>query len=823
MAKLINSVIHWSALAGLLLLAVEEVQAAPTLSVQARDALSRVCQGGTGIEANTAQSGILLFDTSGTIPASHDELSSSVRADSFNATGLLLCSTLVVTALDTCNISIFFNLLRQRLDYQLSLVPVRNPGQVLFTTRLEGSAPPACSNPGTISPGQTTLTGAAPNGSAIMTWLDSHGVTHDDSDQDGLSNLAELIRNSNPANNNDPGTQLLITANDRSALQLPQGDTLMLKLHFNPGPQLGRNADYYVWAETRGAVYSYIHPGIFRLNTSGKPVLSARAKAVVLADFPLFATQDLEIGDYTVHFRVVVEGSPIYENSAAITINASQWQFREVSAAAGISHTHGYNPVAFSRDISRDRQLMAAGVAAGDFDRDGWIDLYVTRGSIGANLLYRNLGTGKFQDVALAAGVAITGKENSGATFADFDGDGWLDLLVSGINTTTQPILFHNNRNGTFTDVSEKAGLPVVSQSMGSSFADYDKDGDLDFWLTHWTANTQQKYLWRNNGDGTFTDVSALAGVVAIPLSDYTVNFSDINNDSWPDILAAADFGTSQIYINQQNGTFARRTTPVISDENGMGAAVGDYDNDGDLDWFISSIFDPRGKLEFAGILNFNWGITGNRLYQNQGNGSFSDMTAFAGVRVGGWGWGSCFADFNNDSHLDLFQVNGFSSPDPFTTAPFDADASRLFISTGQGSFAERSLELGIADNQQGRGIVCFDYDRDGDIDIFVANNEQKALLFENQGITNHWLQIKVGGESLNSEAIGARVYVTANGVTQMRELQAGSNFMSQNPVIAYFGLGKSATATTVKVVWPSGAERVVANVAADQVLLIAQ
>ncbi len=527
-------------------------------------------------------------------------------------------------------------------------------------------------------------------------------------------------------------------------------------------------------------------------------------------------------GEYAVHFRIVIDGALVFENSARFTINPPFWNFTDISSNAGINHVHGYNPVASSFDIRRDRQYMAAGVAAGDFDRDGWVDLYVTRGSIGANLLYRNLGNGQFEDVAEAAGVNLDGKENSGATFADFDGDGWLDLLVAGINTTTQPVLFRNNRNGSFSDVTMSAGLPVVSQSMGASFADYDKDGDLDFWLTHWTANNQQKYLWRNNGDGTFTDASAAAGIDAV-MSDYTVNFSDINNDTWPDVLVAADFTTSEIYLNQQNGSFARTTSAVISDENGMGAAVGDYDNDGDLDWFVSSIFDERGKLENVGNFNFNWGVSGNRLYQNQGDGSFADLTDQGGVRVGGWGWGSCFADFNNDSHLDLFQVNGYSSAQHFTTAPFEADASRLFISSGQGNFSERSFEVGIADNLQGRGIVCFDYDRDGDIDIFVANNEQRPLLYENRGITNHWLQIKVGGEQLNSESIGARVYVTANGVTQMRELQAGSNFMSQNPVIAHFGLGKSTLAANVRVVWPSGAERSLNDVTADQVVFIGQ
>ncbi|MES2603821.1 MAG: CRTAC1 family protein, partial [Pseudomonadota bacterium] len=220
--------------------------------------------------------------------------------------------------------------------------------------------------------------------------------------------------------------------------------------------------------------------------------------------------------------------------------------------------------------------------------------------------------------------------------------------------------------------------------------------------------------------------------------------------------------------------------------------------------------------------LGITWGVTGNRFYNNRGDGSFADVTDITGTRSGGWGWGACFADFNNDGWLDLFHVNGYESSlnnqSPF---PFRNDPSRLFINDHQGGFRERAVELGIADNKQGRGLVCFDYDRDGDVDIFVANNEQAPLLYENRGLHQHWLQVKVGGEQQNSEAIGARVYLTVNGVTQLRELNAGSNFMSQNPVIAHFGIGKAVSVDEVRVVWPSGATRTLTGVGVDQVLLI--
>jgi len=439
----------------------------------------------------------------------------------------------------------------------------------------------------------------------------------------------------------------------------------------------------------------------------------------------------------------------------------------------------------------------------------------------------------------------------SGPTFADYDGDGDLDLFLGAIEGRG-PKLFRNRGNGSFEDVTEAAGLVFeLGPYIGSTFGDYDRDGDLDLLVAQWGTlvtdlnrpdhNRRLDHLWRNNGDGTFTGNTADVGLVIREAFDsgllwywsFTPNFADINNDGWPDVLLAADFRSSQIFLNSGSGTFTETTSPVISDENGMGAAIGDYDNDGDLDWFVSSIYDPdnpQGGNCDAVSGRCDWGGSGNRLYRNDGTGTFEDVTEHAGVRDGAWGWGSCFADFNNDRFLDLFHVNGWG----FETARsrfFDKPA-RLFLSNGDGTFTERALEAGIADRGEGRGIVCFDYDRDGDIDVFVMNNGRRfgsinvvpSKLYRNEtGNHLHFLQVKLRGRAPNTEAIGARVYVTAGGTTQMRELRAGSNYASQDPVVAHFGLGDTTVIDEIRVVWPDQSVETRAAVAADAWVLIEQ
>ena len=477
--------------------------------------------------------------------------------------------------------------------------------------------------------------------------------------------------------------------------------------------------------------------------------------------------------------------------------------FTEISVAAGLDYSHGY-----VGPIEPEIRNAVSGVAVGDFNGDHWLDLYVVRGDIGPNLLFANLGDGTFAEVGAVAGVAITGELGSGPAFFDYDGDGWLDLFVGGIDGS-KPHLFHNRGDSTFEEVTAAAGIQVAGNTVSAAFGDYDRDGDLDLVTSHWhtDAATEIGHIWRNRGDGTFEKVTdAEAGITGYESFDYTLspNFVDYDGDGWPDLLNSGDFGTSKIFRNRGDGTFEDRTSAVITDENGMGSALADYDGDGDLDWFVSSVWDPDG---FNG--GAHWGLTGNRLYRNIGGGEFEDATDEAGVREGYWGWGSCFVDLDNDGVLDLFHVNGFRGP---LAGEFLEDPSRLFMGNGDGTFTERSVELGIDDKNQGRGVVCFDYDRDGDIDLFVANNSQPPVFFRNELIENgdpagehHYLNLRLRGKPPNGEAIGARVRLSAGGVTQLREVNAKCSYVSHQPAEEHFGLGANTVIDEIEVTWPDG------------------
>lgn len=505
-------------------------------------------------------------------------------------------------------------------------------------------------------------------------------------------------------------------------------------------------------------------------------------------------------------------------NSDQASTNIS---FTDVTLQAGFNYTHGF----ISGAASTEPELISGGVAAGDYNNDGWVDLYVVRGTIGPNLLFRNNGNGTFAEVGQSAGLALSGLIGAGPTFADFSGDGFLDLFIGGVSPTNVSF-FINNGNETFSDITVSASETGVSSdnTFSAAFGDYDLDNDLDLFMTHWQSRNGEgssEHLWRNNGDNTFTDVSIDSGISetyeTVIEYTFTPNFADINNDGYPDMLLAADFGTSQIFVNQKDGTFVNTTdSNVITDENGMGAAVADYDNDGDLDWFVSSIYDPNMMAEA------NWGVSGNRLYRNKGDGTFDDVTVQAGVEHGFWGWGSCFADFDNDGNLDLFHVNGFGFIPGGQSFEFFEDPSRLFMANGNGTFTEKAIQLDVDDVGQGRGIVCFDYDRDGDIDLFITNNNQSPKLFRNDGGNNsNFLNVKLNGLAPNTEGVGARVTITVENKAQMRELHAGSNFVSQNPVLAHFGLGEAELINEVQVDWLDGETTVLQNVTPNQFLII--
>ncbi|MDG2175096.1 MAG: CRTAC1 family protein [Gammaproteobacteria bacterium] len=797
----------------MLFLGIPLANAQTNLILSDINAVALICDGkNPQLPILTDRKQLLIADSNGEIHSSHEQLHSSIKATSLDNTGAVACIDLVEVELETCNFGPFFSAIpRVRLDYALNIYSVEDSVDTWLNESVQGSEPPACEDAGTIDSTVTAITGAPPQASSVLAIFDELNLDTEDPDSDGYSNLEEFVQGSDRNDASSPGMEISVTANSTSNLVIAEGEAITLSISLNPGAHLKNQTDYYLYADSISGMFSYFYPARFEAVESRLP--AASGPALRFNDIRIITLPALGVGDYEVTFEVEIENQEIIRSSAFISVIPNTWQFTEVSQSAGIDYSHGF--AISNTGPSHDRRTNAAGVAAGDYDRDGWVDLYVVRGTIGANLLYRNLGNGMFEETAAEAGVNLTNQESSAATFADYDGDGWLDLIVTGMNGT-QVTLFHNQGNGTFTNATESSGITEMSLSYGATFADYDKDGDLDLWINHWLFTDEQGYLWRNNGDGTFTDISQMAGIPNNTTADFTTNFADIDNDGWLDLLISGDYGSSQVFVNNQDGTFTLATTEVISDENGMGGAVGDYDNDGDLDWFVTSIYDFRTTESYP------WGITGNRFYQNDGAGNFSDVTDETGTRIGFWGWGACFADFNNDGWQDLFHVNGYSGGGHASVSPFVVDPSQLFISDQNGGFLERSIELDLIDSDQGRGIVCFDYDRDGDIDIFVANNRQPPALFRNDGGNNSdYLHIQLEGEAFNSEAAGARIYLTSNGITQMRELRVGSNYMSQNPVEAYFGVGTANSIDQVRVVWPSGVEKTLENIDANQLLFI--
>ncbi len=495
--------------------------------------------------------------------------------------------------------------------------------------------------------------------------------------------------------------------------------------------------------------------------------------------------------------------------------------FTEVTAAAGFDYQHGISGLSpgVAPELSEMARAISGGVAAGDYDGDSWVDLYAVRGDAGPNLLFRNRGDGTFEEVGAAAGVAIDGEIGSGPAFGDADGDGRLDLFIGGVDA--MPRLFRNLGAGGFVEI---AAPDEHRDTFSAAWADLDRDGDLDLALAHWEHRFSggcsapcNGHLWRNDGGGVLSEADLTAGITGFEQDDHTFtpNFADVDNDGWPDLLYASDWNTSRVYSNQGDGTFVDVSDPeVMTDDNGMGAALGDYDNDGDLDWFVTSIHDP---IERGGA-GRGPGRTGNRLYRNLGDGTFEEVSAAAGVRMGHWGWAACFADFDNDRHLDIFHVNGWFY-NPAGGDVWITDPSPLFMSDGDGTFTERAAEVGLADTGLGRGVVCFDYDRDGDLDLFTANHSGPPALYRNDGgNASSFLGVRLRGGGANVHAVGARVYATAGGVTQMREIRMGSNFQSQQPLEVHFGLG-DAPAADIEVRWPSGQTEPCGRFAANRFL----
>jgi hypothetical protein len=516
--------------------------------------------------------------------------------------------------------------------------------------------------------------------------------------------------------------------------------------------------------------------------------------------------------------------------------------FVDVTAASNIQYVVNYTPTYPVAELAREVESMTfGGVAAGDCDLDGDVDLFITYGDRGPNRLYINqliAGSGtpmQFLDRASQAGVANTrldrvgNDRHSGPTFADIDGDGDLDLFIGGLFSDPNKI-YENQGDCSFVDVTAGSGLANTqgNHTISAAFGDYDLDGDLDLFLTHWGSadsgpiNGRTRHLYRNISntvDGlVFEDVSDTSGVAAAIVGaraaqasdtskDITLaaSFARINDDLWPDIALAADFGTAQLLLSDSTarGAFVDATNDAVhSVQFGMGSALGDIDFDGDLDWFVTSIF-GSGTEEGEQP-------TGNRLFRNPGGDfsveGFENITTEAGVADGGWGWGACFLDLDNDTDLDIYHTNGWYAE--YANSFFVDDPSRAFVADGTGAYVDRAADLGLDDRHDARGVVCADFDNDGDVDILQLSNDQQnsAALWENVAAAagNNFLRVQLIGLPPNTEAAGARIFATIGSRSQMREIMIGSNYTSQNPTVQVFGLGAAAAVDELRVEWPA-------------------
>jgi hypothetical protein len=485
--------------------------------------------------------------------------------------------------------------------------------------------------------------------------------------------------------------------------------------------------------------------------------------------------------------------------------------FTNVTVEVGLCYTPSVT------DLDSSTSRLAGGIAVSDYNNDGLLDIYVTHGRNGRGRLFKQNSNKQFNDVTEQAGIIISSIDR-GAVFVDVNHDGRSDLM-SVQDGFPFIYIFANNGNGSFTDVTESIGIKLTKPAFSVAAGDYDLDGDLDLFFAHWLTDRNDnpnEFLWTNQGDATYVDNSNIVDIRPIKGTflaidrdaeieySFTPIFADINNDRYPDMLLTGDFNSTQLLVNNNGTEFVDRTSDVFTDTAGMGAAVADYDNDGDLDWFVSAIGDPIAK-SLA-----NAAYSGNRFYKNDGYGYFTDVTDEAGVRQGHWGWGSCFADFNNDGHLDLFIVNGY---DGLTTqdsekeifAIFNEDPALLYINNGDQTFTDRATELGVLHTKMARGLVCYDYDRDGDQDMVIANNGGAPTLYQNNTFSNgnNFLNIVLDGTVDNHQGVGARIYITIAGQERMTELQLGNQYLSQNPVEAHFGLGKATQVDRLTVVWP--------------------
>lgn len=527
----------------------------------------------------------------------------------------------------------------------------------------------------------------------------------------------------------------------------------------------------------------------------------------------------------------------------SLTAAAQQIHFRDITAQAGIHFTH--NNAAFGKKYLPE--TMGPGCAFIDYDNDGWPDILLVNGENwpghhGASStlkLYHNNHDGTFTDVTRKAGLAVP-MFGLGVAVGDYDNDGFDDLFISVLG---QSHLFHNNGNGTFTDVTKAAGLWGPNEfSTSAAWVDYDRDGKLDLvvanyvqWSiqgdlfctldgTHKSYCTPESYkgasarLWHNLGNGKFEDATQKANFYDPTSKSLGVAILDYNADGWPDILLVNDTQPNKLYLNKRDGTFEERGVSVgiaFSEDGvaraGMGVDAADYDRSGRASIIISNFANQMLSL-----------------YHNEGNGLFVDEAPRSEVgraTLVTLGFGCFFFDYDNDGWPDILVADGHieNEIEKVQKRVSYAEPPHLFRNLGGGKFQEVTNSLGpeFAAPRVARGAAYADLDNDGALDILMTTNGGRVYLFHNQGGTNHSLRIKLKGTKSNRDGIGAVVRVKSGNDQQWQMLRSGSSYLSQSELVLTFGLGSAAKADSIEVQWPSGHIDKLSNLNAGQTVTV--
>jgi len=539
---------------------------------------------------------------------------------------------------------------------------------------------------------------------------------------------------------------------------------------------------------------------------------------------------------------------PVFAQQVAHALeNKTSVRFADIRKEAGITFVQDST----ESDQKYYLETMGTGVGWIDYDQDGLMDLYfVESGATDAykpakplrSALYRNNGDGTFTDVTEKAGVGGEGHYGQGVAVGDFDNDGYPDLYVTGYG---RAILYHNNGNGTFTDVTAKAGVADEGNwSTSAGWFDFDRDGWLDLVVTNyidwspkdnpWCGEHEPGYrsyctpniyhglktkLYRNNHDGTFTDVSEKSGVGVPEAKGMGLVLADLNDDGWPDIAIANDTWPNFLFQNHHDGTFT--DVSLISGlaasedgryEAGMGIDAADVDGDGLFDVYITH-------------LDFEL----NRLYHNNGDGTFTDATYSSGIgnkAIMMSGVAAKFLDYDNDGWPDIVQANGamLDNVNLYHSEVQYKEPLLMFHNLGKGHFAKSSEELG-ADFVRpiaGRGLATADFFNDGQVGMaVVCRGDYPELLRNDGGNGNHWVEVLLIGTKSNRDGVGARLKLTAEGVVRVEQAKGGTSYMSASDPRIHFGLGKRAKTASLVINWPSGQVDTLTNVPVDQIIAV--